>query len=302
MSDDLPAKNQEIADRPKPVFLLILDGWGIAEKSEANAISLAKTPNLIRLIKEYPAVILIAGQNSINSRYLTMGYGQAVNEEENLAETCDLSFLLSVANRRQLKIFDSERMAALSYFFNGRREERLIGEDWLAVSAVDDSGSFRVDLLLERIMKESLKAIKGGQYDFIAVACPVLDSIASAGDFVGTIALVEKLDKQVRRLIAEIIDRGGILVIASTHGNAEKLKNLTTDLLDKETTTNPVPLIIAGASFKGRAIGANDAPDGDLSLLEPVGTLADIAPTIAGFLGLQPEQKFVGTDLMAEFR
>ena len=38
----------------KPVMLMILEGFGIAPKSEGNAVSLAKKPNFDRLLEKYP--------------------------------------------------------------------------------------------------------------------------------------------------------------------------------------------------------------------------------------------------------
>ena len=40
----------------KPTVLMILDGFGLNEKHEANAVYEAKTPNIDRLMKEYPFV------------------------------------------------------------------------------------------------------------------------------------------------------------------------------------------------------------------------------------------------------
>ncbi len=40
--------------RPKPVMLMILDGWGVRPAGPGNAVSLAKTPNLDRLLSDYP--------------------------------------------------------------------------------------------------------------------------------------------------------------------------------------------------------------------------------------------------------
>jgi 2,3-bisphosphoglycerate-independent phosphoglycerate mutase len=40
--------------RPTPTTLLILDGWGNAEPGPGNALSLAETPNLDRILKRYP--------------------------------------------------------------------------------------------------------------------------------------------------------------------------------------------------------------------------------------------------------
>ena len=40
--------------RPKPVLLLILDGWGHREDAPDNAIACARAPNWRRLLSEYP--------------------------------------------------------------------------------------------------------------------------------------------------------------------------------------------------------------------------------------------------------
>ncbi len=47
-----------MTDKLKPVVLLILDGWGYREATEANAINSAKTPVWDRLWKEYPHTLI----------------------------------------------------------------------------------------------------------------------------------------------------------------------------------------------------------------------------------------------------
>ncbi|HZU21965.1 MAG TPA: 2,3-bisphosphoglycerate-independent phosphoglycerate mutase [Terriglobales bacterium] len=44
--------------KPKPLVLVILDGWGYAPPSKANAISLARKPNYDRLLAEYPNTLI----------------------------------------------------------------------------------------------------------------------------------------------------------------------------------------------------------------------------------------------------
>jgi 2,3-bisphosphoglycerate-independent phosphoglycerate mutase len=74
--------------RPKPVALLILDGWGLAPASPANAVTLARTPNLDSYISDYPvatlgaageAVGLFSGQMG-NSEvgHLSLGSGRVI--------------------------------------------------------------------------------------------------------------------------------------------------------------------------------------------------------------------------------
>ncbi|MBL4751763.1 MAG: 2,3-bisphosphoglycerate-independent phosphoglycerate mutase, partial [Amylibacter sp.] len=43
---------------PKPVVLCILDGWGLRDQAENNAIALADTPNFDRIMAECPASTL----------------------------------------------------------------------------------------------------------------------------------------------------------------------------------------------------------------------------------------------------
>src|SRR5487761_300902 len=40
--------------RPRPFVLIVMDGWGINPRTEANAIALARTPNIDRLAREWP--------------------------------------------------------------------------------------------------------------------------------------------------------------------------------------------------------------------------------------------------------
>ena len=40
----------------KPTVLMILDGFGLNDKTEGNAVAQAKKPNLDALMREYPFV------------------------------------------------------------------------------------------------------------------------------------------------------------------------------------------------------------------------------------------------------
>lgn len=76
---------------PKPVVLLILDGWGHSEETEANAIAAARTPQWDRLWHEYPHTLLrtsgaavgLPGGQMGNSEvgHLNLGAGRVVYQE-----------------------------------------------------------------------------------------------------------------------------------------------------------------------------------------------------------------------------
>ncbi|MEG2270628.1 MAG: 2,3-bisphosphoglycerate-independent phosphoglycerate mutase, partial [Bacilli bacterium] len=75
----------------KPVMLMILDGFGIAPKSEGNAVEVAKKPNFDKLIANYPHTQLQASGLEVglpegqmgNSEvgHLNIGAGRVVYQE-----------------------------------------------------------------------------------------------------------------------------------------------------------------------------------------------------------------------------
>ncbi len=62
--------------RPKPLVLVILDGWGYAPPSPANAISLARKPTYDRLLREYPNTLL-----HTSGQFVGLPDGQMGNSE-----------------------------------------------------------------------------------------------------------------------------------------------------------------------------------------------------------------------------
>src|SRR6201996_5565550 len=51
--------------RPKPLVLVILDGWGYRAETKANAIALARKPTYDRLLKEYPNTLIKTSGHSV---------------------------------------------------------------------------------------------------------------------------------------------------------------------------------------------------------------------------------------------
>jgi 2,3-bisphosphoglycerate-independent phosphoglycerate mutase len=65
-----------LATPPRPLVLIILDGWGYAPPSPANAISLARKPNYDRLLAEFPNTLI-----HTSGRYVGLPTGQMGNSE-----------------------------------------------------------------------------------------------------------------------------------------------------------------------------------------------------------------------------
>ncbi|MGH9357013.1 MAG: 2,3-bisphosphoglycerate-independent phosphoglycerate mutase [Terriglobia bacterium] len=77
--------------RPKPIALIILDGWGYRAERNGNAIALASTPNYNRLLAEYPSTLVqtsgervglphgLMGNSEVG--HLNIGAGRVVYQE-----------------------------------------------------------------------------------------------------------------------------------------------------------------------------------------------------------------------------
>jgi 2,3-bisphosphoglycerate-independent phosphoglycerate mutase len=63
-------------NRPKPLILIILDGWGYRAESNANAIALARKPTYDRLLREYPNTLI-----HTSGPYVGLPEGQMGNSE-----------------------------------------------------------------------------------------------------------------------------------------------------------------------------------------------------------------------------
>src|SRR5437016_10824116 len=82
--------------RPKPLILIVLDGWGYRAETTANAIALARKPTYDRLLREYPNTLIQTSGHSVglpdgqmgNSEvgHLNIGAGRVVHMDSTRIE------------------------------------------------------------------------------------------------------------------------------------------------------------------------------------------------------------------------
>ena len=65
-----------MAQRPRPIVLTILDGWGFRAETKGNAIALARKPNYDRLLHEFPNTLI-----HTSGPYVGLPEGQMGNSE-----------------------------------------------------------------------------------------------------------------------------------------------------------------------------------------------------------------------------
>lgn len=206
-----------------------------------------------------------------------------------------------VANRglKQLHIAETEKYAHVTFFLNGTREEPFPGEERIIipsprVASYDEAPEMSAYAVTDRVVKE----IRGGAYDLIAMNFANGDMVGHTGKFEPTVKAVEVVDACIGKIVSAALEKGGAVFITADHGNAEEVKNIQTGDIDKEHSTNPVPFLVIGNQYEGQSSPAGEVPGGDLSLMPPVGMLADVAPTILKVLGIEQPADMTGTPLI----
>lgn len=210
-----------------------------------------------------------------------------------------LAEVISKAGLKQLHIAETEKYAHITFFLNGTIENPFLGEDRQIIpSPRVSSYDQQPEMSAAEVAKQVNKAIDSEKYDFIVVNFANPDMVGHTGSLSATVKACETVDKCLGAVVDNVSAHSGVVLLTADHGNAEVMVNLQTGEIDKEHTTNPVPFLVIGQDFMGQAGPAGDAPEGDLSLMQPVGVLADVAPTVLKLLGVDQPEEMTGRSLI----
>ncbi|MEK7083988.1 MAG: 2,3-bisphosphoglycerate-independent phosphoglycerate mutase, partial [Patescibacteria group bacterium] len=210
-----------------------------------------------------------------------------------LAET------ISRAGLAQFHVAETEKYAHITFFLNGTIEEPFQHEERKIIPSPRVSSYDQApDMSAGDITKDVIAAIDAGTYDAIFLNFANVDMVGHTVNLDATIKACEAVDKGLGKIADHVLARGGVLLVTADHGNAEEVKNLQTGTMDKEHSTNPVPLLVIGKEYQGITGPAGDPPNGDLSLLPPVGILADVAPTMLKIMGIDQPPEMTGRPLV----
>lgn len=202
-------------------------------------------------------------------------------EEQHVHET--LAEVLADHRVKQLHVAETEKYAHVTYFFNGGREEEWGGEARILVPSPRDVPSYdhKPEMSAREVADRFVAALDDDGYAFAVVNFANPDMVGHTGLIPAVIKAVETADECLGVVMDEVAAKGGVALITADHGNAEQM--LEADGVSPHTahTTNPVPLIVT---------------DRDVALRDG-GELADLVPTVLGFLGFKQPLQMTGKPL-----
>jgi 2,3-bisphosphoglycerate-independent phosphoglycerate mutase len=239
-----------------------------------------------------------------------------------------LSEFLAGKGLRQLKVAETEKYAHVTYFFNGGEEKPWAGEDRVLIPSPKVA---TYDLQPEMSAGPVCDAVVeglGDDYDFILVNFANPDMVGHTGVIPAAVEAVETVDRCLGRILERVAERPEwVALVTADHGNCEKMLN-EDGSVHTAHTTEPVDFMVydplaegsgeasedigeAHARRRGRDGDETDAGEGDEAdagdggeevpppaMLRDDGRLADVAPTVLGYMGIEPPEVMDGRDLV----
>jgi 2,3-bisphosphoglycerate-independent phosphoglycerate mutase len=209
-----------------------------------------------------------------------------------------LAMVLSNSKLNQLHIAETEKYAHVTYFFNGGWEAAFAGEERILVPSPKVATYDLAPQMSAKVVAEKfIQFYKEKQPQFTVLNFANPDMVGHTGIFKAACQAVAATDIVLGQVAATVLNSGGDLMVTADHGNAEQMVNPQTHEVDKEHTTNPVPLILAFQNKKKNPTPVSQDVKMAYAASQPTGVLADVTATILTKLGLVKPEEITGQDL-----
>jgi 2,3-bisphosphoglycerate-independent phosphoglycerate mutase len=227
------------------------------------------------------------GMAPLRLRYLTMTpYDatfknvQVIFDKDALNNT--LGETLSYAGVSQVRIAETEKYPHVTYFFNGGREIPFPLEHRIMVpSPKVATYDLQPEMSAPEVTNQLLSYVIDHFPKFICLNYANPDMVGHTGNYGAIVKAVETIDRELERLVSNLVSFDYRLIILADHGNADVAEN-PDGTPNTAHSLNPVPCILVNSSFKD---------------IKP-GILADIAPTLLEIMGLSIPFEMTGNSLI----
>lgn len=212
----------------------------------------------------------------------------------------NLAEVLSNNKFSQFHIAESEKFAHVTSFFNCGRTEKYPGEDRVIVRSPENSRNYwdHPEMSAGELTEVFTEKIAKTETNFFLANFANTDMVGHTGNLEAAIKAVESVDGCIKKIANAALMADALLLITADHGNVEEMINSKTGDIDKDHTTNPVPLLIIANEFKFPTPRPHRLTH--LSAHVPAGVISDIAPTILSFFNLPKPVEMTGVNLLDE--
>ncbi|WP_347175506.1 2,3-bisphosphoglycerate-independent phosphoglycerate mutase [Polaribacter uvawellassae] len=186
-----------------------------------------------------------------------------------------LGEVLETANKKQIRIAETEKYPHVTFFFSGGREKEFIGEKrLLCPSPKVATYDLKPEMSAYEIRDAIVPELKKGEVDFVCLNFANGDMVGHTGVFEAAVKACETVDNCTKDVVTAALDNNYTTILIADHGNCETMMN-PDGSPHTAHTTNPVPIILIDKEIKSIKNGI----------------LGDISPTILKLMGVkQPKE------------
>ncbi len=216
-----------------------------------------------------------AGMKTIPLYYLTMTrYDESFRNIRIIFANEDLKNslgeILSVNEKKQLRIAETEKYPHVTFFFSGGRETPFYGEDRIMIpSPKVATYDLQPQMSAPEVTEKVMEAINKNYYDFICLNFANSDMVGHTGVYSAILSALNTVDTCVEKVITTALKMNYSVILTADHGNSDMALN-PDGTPNTAHTCNPVPCFLFDPDYKTLHNGK----------------LADIAPTILKLLDL----------------
>lgn len=196
-----------------------------------------------------------------------------IYNSDNIENT--LGEVLETANKKQIRIAETEKYPHVTFFFSGGREQEFKGEKrLLCPSPKVATYDLKPEMSAYEIRDAIVPELKEGAVDFVCLNFANGDMVGHTGVFEAAVKACETVDNCVESVITTALENDYTTILIADHGNCETMMN-PDGTPHTAHTTNPVPMILIDKELKSIKNGV----------------LGDIAPTILRLMNVaQPKE------------
>ena len=233
---------------------------------EATGIDASNGPHDIFFVSTMDYSVKVKGEIAFGLQVLENLYGDVISK----------------AGKTQLRIAETQKYAHVTFFFDGGKDKEIPGSKRVLVNSPKIATfDMMPEMSAYEVTDKVLEEVDQGKFDTIVLNFANCDMVGHTGIIPAAIKAVEVVDECVGKVVDAVLDMGGVALVTADHGNAEKMLDENGNPFTAHTT-NIVPLIITD-----KAITIREG-----------GILADIAPTMLDYLGIQKPSEMTGETLL----
>ena len=204
----------------------------------------------------------------------------SIYHKEILEET--LGQVLSMNNKKQIRIAETEKYPHVTFFFNGGNEKILKDEKRIMCNSPKVATyDLKPEMSAHEIVTKIIPEIETWSAEFICLNFANPDMVGHTGNFSAAVSACEVVDDCMGKVVDKCIKNNYSIIIIADHGNSDIMINIDGSA-NTAHTTNPVPIIVIDKKVK-------KVEDG---------ILADIAPTVLKLLDIKQPKLMTGKILI----